>query len=469
MKEEKNFRRVSKSFSEESPIIEFSTLLIIGAVLLLFCIACAILFLPLEITVGLFISIFGLIVIFINPYFGLLIFVVALFTQPATFFVALQPFHLVRVLSFATLFGWVFNMMITRNFKIVKSPQNFFILGFGFLVLCSSFQNPDYSFVFFVEALKVFILVFLIVNLIKNRGLLFIFIWVMVGIGSILSMLAIYQYFHGIGIVYDDGMSRVTGTLDDPNDFALHLIIILPLMVYLFREYKTLLLKIILLISSCLLMLAVVFTYSRGGLLGLSIVLFLLFIQLLFQKQRIRWPYILIAIAVVLILIPFIPSKYWQRFMSGNIFQDAAVVGRLQAWRTGWEMMKDKPFIGTGLATFKYLYYPYAPLGLDSHRVIVAHNMFISIGAEIGFFGLAFFLSIIGYAFRALHQAQKNFKKRGNSSMSALSQSLGISLVGFCACSMFLSVEWLSALWILIALGTTLKNLSESGYGGKLI
>jgi len=34
---------------------------------------------------------------------------------------------------------------------------------------------------------------------------------------------------------------------------------------------------------------------------------------------------------------------------------------------------------------------------------------------------------------------------------------------------MFLSVEWLSALWILIALGTTLKNLSESGYGGKLI
>jgi len=446
---------------EERPLFEFTALLKIAIVLLALAIAAAILFLPTPIALGIFFGMVFLGAIAVNPYFGLMIVVFASFIQPTRFFPQLQPLHIVRFLSIITLFSWGFSMIIRENTYLVRTKQNAFILGFCLLIFFSALQHPFYSLMFFLESLKVFILYFLIVNLIANRQLLKTFINTLGVLGIIMALIGIWQYMHGIGIVYAyEGILRITGTLDDPNDFALHLIVILPLLVYIYRINSNLVVKVFALGGFSLVLLATIFTFSRGGFFGLAISLFLIVKQFVLQKRMRQWLYFAVIFLILLLLIPYVPKTYWERLQPKDILSDPAVVSRLQAWQTGWEMIKDKPLSGIGLATFHYFYLPYAPAGVDPMRNIVAHNMFINVSAENGIPALILFLTIITYAFIGLRRSRADFKKNGDREMIFLCDSLQISLIGFVTCSMFLSVEWLTALWIIIALAAVARKIS---------
>ena len=447
---------------EERPLIELPVLIKLVIIMGALMIGLGLLFLPLPVTIGLFLAAGSFFFICSNPFLGLLLFMAAHFLQPVAFFPELESLRLVRILSFVALLAWILNMMIKRRFVFTKSIQNGLIILYGVLVLNSSFMYPEYSFPFFIESLKVFILFFLIVNLVVTERKLMIFVSMIAAMGAAISLIGIYQHVKGMGVVYaSEGIVRVCGPFLDPNDFASHLISIIPLVMCLFWYTKAIMPKLMLLFISSLLVIALVFTYSRGGAVGLGIVLIGVFIELLFQKRKTKWIYIGGVIFMAIISISLIPENYRQRLQTVTITKESAIQSRLDAWQTGFEMMKSKPWIGIGLATYKYNYAPYAPPGVDPRRMLVAHNMFINVGAESGIPSLAVFLLIILISFWDMVTALKDSARNGLYFVASLSKFLIISLLGFLACSVFLSIQWVPILWILLALSVVIKNVSS--------
>lgn len=146
-------------------------------------------------------------------------------------------------------------------------------------------------------------------------------------------------------------------------------------------------------INSILLILGVIFSYSRGAWIsGLVAVVGLA----LYRFKRALW----IIIICVIIFFTISPSLVSERFSSMFGRDDVNIKQRLEVWRHCVDMVKKKPIIGTGLGTFTEAYrsnFPgTVPLGGEGSRIIRhAHNLYLQILVETGVLGLALFIFLV--------------------------------------------------------------------------
>lgn len=154
-------------------------------------------------------------------------------------------------------------------------------------------------------------------------------------------------------------------------------------------------------VNSLLLIIGIVFTYSRGAWIS-GIVSCL---GLLVYRLRRSALVILGCIAIFLIVFP--------RSISERAMDSTNIRQRLELWHNSIEIIKKNPIIGTGLGTFTKVYrdnYPGSiPLSGEGSRVIRhAHSLYLQLLVETGIVGLAVFLVlvIIGFVFGI-----KNFLK----------------------------------------------------------
>lgn len=447
---------------EERPLLEFPTLIKLVIILGSFFVGLMSFLLPWYFALLAFFALAVLIAIFFDPYVGLLAFLVGSLLHPVEFFAnILGPLHLSRNLAFGVLFMWIFHTIVYRDFKIVKTKQNIFILLFVGTLFISTFRHFDYSFPSFLEFVKLLVLYFLVVNLVKTRKKLLIMIWGLVILGAAACLIGIYQHAHGIGVDYGEGVIRIRGTALDPNDYAMHLVILIPLVFGLLFNYRNIIVKVILLFIFVLLILNIVFTYSRAGLVALVFVLALSFLRFSIQRQWKILPIILIVIAFS-VLLPFIPAQYWARAKSISDFSDPAIQARLDTWKTGLEMMMDYPFRGIGLGAFQYEYIlrAYMTPDVKTRIALFSHNAYLQIGAEVGIFGLAFFLLLLFFSWQDLQKAERNFQKRNDSLFSGLALGLRLGLLGYLVCAIFLTQAFLTMIWIILPLAMVMKKFS---------
>lgn len=462
-------REKDKLYLEERPIIELPILIklaIVGAALILGLLA---LFLPWYFAILAFFSLGFLIAIFFDPYFGLLIFLVGSLLHPVEFFAdVLGPLHLSRNLAFGVLLMWIFHIMVYRDFKVIKTKQNIIIFLFGVTLFVSSFRYFDFSFPTFLEFIKLLILYFLVVNLVKTKKKFLIVIWSLVILGLVACLIGVYQHVHGIGVDYGEGVIRIRGTALDPNDYAMHLVILIPLIFALFFNYHNFITRMLLTVVFFLLIVNVIFTYSRGGMLALAFVLASSVLWFGFKYKKKALAVILLAVAL-LITVPLVPVQYWARAKSISDLSDPAIKARLDVWKTGLEMMKDAPFRGIGLGVFKYEYAERAFMSTDirTRTALFAHNAYLQIGAETGIFGLAFFLLLLFFSWQDLKKAEKNFQKRNDNLFSGLALGLRLGLLGFLVCAVFLTQAFLTMLWLILPLAVVVKEFSIEAYDGK--
>src|SRR5207249_1071128 len=86
------------------------------------------------------------------------------------------------------------------------------------------------------------------------------------------------------------------------------------------------------------------FTYSRGGFLGLLVVLGVLFLS----RQNVL-PVVLAALLLCLLAFGFAPQKWVNRIDTiVNYQQDGSAMGRLTAWSVAFRLATDNPITGGG-------------------------------------------------------------------------------------------------------------------------
>jgi O-antigen ligase len=195
--------------------------------------------------------------------------------------------------------------------------------------------------------------------------------------------------------------------------------------------------------------LAIVFTQSRGGYLGLLVMTIPFFFQLVRSK----------ALACVIIIL-FAGGLYSmtgiaQRLQGVTSARfDASAAQRFLTWRAGVDMALDRPFVGVGMTEFEHAVADYSVL-----KGRAAHSTWFSVLGETGLPGFILFLSLIGTTFRSLFRTASALRQaQVPPIMRAVTAGFTLTLIGFCVVASFLSSTWSLHFYVVIGFSAALSR-----------
>lgn len=236
----------------------------------------------------------------------------------------------------------------------------------------------------------------------------------MVAAGSAVALYAVYQYFTGYGIPHpwqEESARRVTSWLGYPNAVALLLAPLTWLAIGLGLKTKHvggLLRRSMYPIAAAVMILAVLFAQSEGGLIGLAAGAAT--VGLLYSKLSRRVTLgVIVAAAVAVAAVPTWRS-YAVRTATLNdcpaLYECSLTLRRTQ-WADTWTMLKDgKLLYGAGLGNYQAAMLPYHNHpGIEIY--LYPHNVFINFWTETGLAGLILFLGIVAAFWRSVWHALK--------------------------------------------------------------
>ncbi len=259
-------------------------------------------------------------------------------------------------------------------------------------------------------------------------------------------------------------VSRVTGTLGDPNELAAVLVGGTVLAAALAATLRGPLIRWLCAGASAFCALGIFLTLSRGGLVALG---FALAAAIVIAG---RWRLQAIALAVVLGAGAF---AYFGFFASqdelARVTSFGHGTGRTDIWTVGWRMVQAHPVRGVGVGNYRaasihYLLRP-GPLQRDEFIVDtpkVAHNTYLQVLAELGIIGAVLFLAIIGFSLLCILRAARIFERLKETTMELLSRAMLVALAGTLAADFFISDEFSKQLWLLLGLGPALLAIARA-------
>jgi len=276
------------------------------------------------------------------------------------------------------------------------------------------------------------------------------------------AVFGIYQKMMGIEIkaefidtaVSADMPGRLYSTMNNANNYAEYLLLLLPLcfanFLYSKSEWKKLVIAGILAVGCY----ALLYTLSRGAYLGFAIGVV---IYVLIAAPKLAPFFAILAVLAV----PFLPDVLVRRVLT--IGKDTSSTYRLMIWEGVFAMLKDywHSGIGMGPASFTEVYYLYkVPL---AHRAMHAHNLFLHIWLEMGIGGLLSFIGIIlafgrNVLFKYIHTKNKLLR--------AVLPALVFGVVGYAAYGMaeyvFFYPRVMFTFWAVIGIGLGAAKLPDA-------
>ena len=266
------------------------------------------------------------------------------------------------------------------------------------------------------------------------------------------------------------GAVGLTGTsfLGDANDFALALNIALPFAFFLMIGTRNKIVKGFLASSAILFIIGIVISNSRGGFITLLSTL--VFIILSQKKKRVLG--LTIGAVAVTGLFVLAPPSYIERIqtITGTALEEGGTgYGRLTLWKAGLEMMIDHPFTGVGLGRYQSSY-GYEYHREDDSKWRVAHNSYITVGAETGIAGFLIYFYLLYTIFKENYGIRKSLRiaKIENNFVYFLSKALTAALVAYCVGSLFLTAWQYIHIYLIIALTLAIKRIMVEEYGFEL-
>jgi probable O-glycosylation ligase (exosortase A-associated) len=248
--------------------------------------------------------------------------------------------------------------------------------------------------------------------------------------------------------------------IEDNNDFALAALMVIPIIFYLAREETKAWRKWGLRIVAILSVASVIFTYSRGGFLGLA---GLSVAAILKSKRKVVG---LVALVVIVYAgFSILPAKWFERIHTiGDYREEGSAQGRINAWHFAWNLAMDRPLFGGGFDTFAPdLFWKYAPDPLSFHD---AHSIYFEILGEQGFLGLGLFLGLLASSMASLRRLRKSCRDvPGLRWIADYSDMIQLSLVAYMVSGAFLGRAYFDLFYNLIAVVIVLKVLARREKG----
>ena len=202
----------------------------------------------------------------------------------------------------------------------------------------------------------------------------------------------------------------------------------------------------------------VLFTYSRGGVVGLAVVL-----AVLFLTARGRVLMLAGALAGLVAVTWLAPQQLIDRIETIRDYEaDGSAQLRFMSWRLGWELALDRPF-GGGFQTFRHretydIYVPEYPktFGHD------AHSIYFNLLGEHGWVGLGLFGLLVISTLGSLQGLRRAGLRRPELGwMSGYAKMIQASLLAYLANGAFLSAAYFDLAYQLFVFVIILKGMAR--------
>ncbi|HKT20504.1 MAG TPA: putative O-glycosylation ligase, exosortase A system-associated, partial [Stellaceae bacterium] len=358
-----------------------------------------------------------------------------------------QDFRVALVAGTATLLGWI----VSRE---AKAPPNAFIVyALAGLTLWVSLAalfaiHPEIAIPKWEEIIKILLMTFVTMCIVQSRARIDQLVWV------IAISIGIYGLKGGLFAIATGGHYRVYGPADsfiaDNNSLACALIMILPLFQYLRRAASSRWVRLGLLGSMGLTTLAILASYSRGALVGLTVTLVCLFL-----RTRYRVTTMLVTVGVLAAALYVAPVAWFQRMDTIDQYQqDASVQGRFDAWNFAYKLALDHPILGGGqlVGLDSQLFKHYVPTAPEARA---AHSIYFEVLGETGFVGLAIFLALLMASFLAARNVMRLSRDHPELAWAdRLAAMLQVSFIGYAVTGAFLSLGFFDLYYALVAVIT---------------
>lgn len=296
--------------------------------------------------------------------------------------------------------------------------------------------------------------------------------------GAHIAGAAVYCAFVALTFRVDASTGRLGDIVYyDANDLALALVCTFPFVLFFLRSSAPWLQRWVIIPILLLMLVVFVRTGSRGGLFGL----FTISLCALFTYRAIKLPVRVFAISAgVLGLVLFGGDAYWARMRTvlspHEDYNMTSETGRLNVWKNGLSLMGKHAVVGVGArcyapanGTLSALAEARRSRGFDAPWE-VAHNSYVEIGVELGVPGLLVFLGMLFSGIRSTWRMSTRSlagdDMRG--AYAAFARASSMSLIGFVVSGTFLSAEYMSLLYLLIAFAIAVRKVAllDAGASG---
>lgn len=354
------------------------------------------------------------------------------------------PKYLLLILIFLS---WIIEKILSRaqnEWAFVKeNPYNVIIILFSLLIFITSFSSMGSQLTLkaVITHFITFAYLYLFLDIFRSEYYVKRAIYIIILSAVFVSIIAILQYLvvqfeilpglqrfilppvqrqfissgYGFETPFSLGGYRSIGTFYHFNMLSIYLSMIFPFVVSLLFYIKERSKRTALAIFAIMIIGGIFCSGSRGGFLNLLFACSVLFI---FYRKRIPVKLVLIfLIGVILFVVVFYRNLIlYFRFTEGVSFRDII-------WENAFEMIKNNPFVGSGLGTFStnYIHNFGFPSLIDFENVLneitvvgssesligfTAHNLFLNYAVEMGIFAailmLCWYILYIKKAFKVL-------------------------------------------------------------------
>ena len=245
------------------------------------------------------------------------------------------------------------------------------------------------------------------------------------------------------------------GSMDN-NSYAISLVTCTGLAGFLFWHSEKWWQKLVALASGGFMVHAVLFSFSRGGMLGLIVLGVAAFVVM--PKRPKELSAFAVAVIVGLALAgPQVQARFKSSFAEEGQ-RDASAESRLELWAACWDTMLKHPIVGVGP--------DHMPLNVEQygfHKGKEAHTLWLQIGAEVGFPGFLLLLSFYGVCILRLWPVARQSDTVPDPWLVYLARMVITSLVGFAVSAQFVSLEFLETPYYLALAGAGVLKLSSEG------
>ena len=313
--------------------------------------------------------------------FFTLLYILTAYLAPDTLFGALAEYRVQLIIAILAL---VASIPSLQQSSLTRMPQTYALIGMWIAVFMSYLFNgltrfaPEAMLDFLPSTFAFF---FVVLNCKTKRHLQMVILVLLgaslftiyMGYTAILARNFHSPYLYAGHDATTETLARLRGLsfINDPNDFAQLLVSLIPCLFFFWASKRGVQNFIFVLVPAGILLFGMFLTHSRGGMVA--------FLAVVLVSARRK--------------IGTIPSA----ITAGVLFTIATVIGwsggrditveqgadRMEAWATGLQILKSHPVFGVGFLRFTEYY------------MITAHNTIVVCAAELGMFGLFFWVMFL--------------------------------------------------------------------------
>lgn len=402
-------------------------------------------------------------------YYGLLLFFLLEYVRPTSYVPALSALHLNSIVPLTVFAGSMLSNGKIKTIDVLRSTNSRWILFFLGIIVLSGLTCDVKLYVLNVFMMIIgYVLIYFVIkkeiyDLDRIKGIFNVLILVHVMVAALSP-----DMFSGDGQRHYIASGSFIG---DGNDFALSVNIIIPFCLFLMWESKSLTKRLVYAGVLVVMVIAVLVTQSRGGVIALVCVGLYLWVKS--ERKMLGVAGIIVMCVIAVSFAPMELSKRMESLTGEQL--DGSAQGRLMAWGSAIRMAADNPLLGVGVGHFPVKFgVEYRPEGYGSSDVpwLTAHSSYFLILGELGIPGITFLLAIIIGSFRAGERTLREIKRDhagSNADGQRLVIALNASLLGFAVGGAFLSAVYYPHIYLLAALLECGRDIARQAVGPEVL